>query len=107
MLFDGAQSREAVLAFFAFTYSAAEHMRHELLPVADAEYGNALGKDGWIDRRAAALIYAVRSAGNYQTPAATEFARRSFARPHFRRDAKVANLSSDEMTILPARVQDG
>ena len=82
-------------------------MRHELLSVADAKYGNALGKDGWIDRRAAALIDAVRSARNYQTSAVAQFARRSLARADFRRDAKVANLSSDEMTILPARVEDG
>ena len=82
-------------------------MRHKLLAVADAEYGNALGKDGWIDRRAAALIDAVRSARNDETFPATEFARRSFARPYFRRDTKVANLSRDEMTVLPACVEDG
>src|ERR1700686_2915473 len=82
-------------------------MRHELLPIADAEYGNALGKDSWIDRRAACLIDAVRSAGNDETLPATEFASRSLARPHFRRDTKVADLSGDEMAILAARVQDG
>ena len=64
MLLYLAQSRETVLALFAFTYSTAEHMCHELLPIADAEYGNALGKDGWIDRRAAALIHAVWPAGD-------------------------------------------
>ena len=59
-----AQSGKAVLAFFALAHAAAQDVRHKLLPVTDAEYSAALGKNSRIDGGTAGLIHAVGSAGN-------------------------------------------
>jgi hypothetical protein len=52
----------AVLATVALLHGASERIRHELLPVADAENGKAGVKESGIDRRAARLVNARRSA---------------------------------------------
>ncbi len=58
------ESRKSVLAFVAFADAAAQHVRHELLAIADAEHGATGGENGRIDLRTARFVDAVGTAGD-------------------------------------------
>jgi hypothetical protein len=101
------ESRETVLALFALADATAQDVRHKLLAVADAEDGAIGGENLRIDLRAARLVNAVRAARDDDALAAGQLGRGSFAGLNVGVDAQIADLPSDQVTILPARVEDG
>ena len=58
------QRGEAVLALLALAHFAAQQVRHELLPVADAEHRLAAAKDRRVHRGTAGVVDAARPAGD-------------------------------------------
>ncbi len=100
------QGGEAILAFLALANLAAEQVRHELLPVTDSQHGLAAGKDGGVHRGAAGVVNAGRAAGDDDAPGKGDCRGRGLTGPDFGVDAEIADFSGDQMTVLPARVQD-
>ena len=100
------QGGEAILAFLAPANLAAEQVRHELLPITDSQYGLAVGKDGGVYGGAAGVVDAGRAAGDDDAPRKGDCRRRSLTGPDFCVDAEIPDFSGDQMTVLPARVQN-
>jgi hypothetical protein len=100
------QRGQAILAFLALANLAAEQVRHELLSVTDSQHGLAVGKDAGVHRGAAGVVNARRAAGDDDALREGDCRGRGLTGPHFGVDPEIADFSRDQMTVLPARVQD-
>jgi len=107
MTVSGMEARIAVFALIALPDLTAQLVRHELLAITDPENGCTPVENRRIDLRAAAFVDAVRTAGNDQTLAPLQLAKRGFTWLDFGVDTQVTNLPGNEMTILAACVQNG
>ncbi len=96
---------QAILAFFAARDRSSQQVRHQLLPVADAQHSLAGGENRRIASGAFGIVYAGRAARDDDPLGPGQIAGPSLARPHFRVHAQVAHLASLQVTILPAGVQ--
>ena len=100
------QHGQAVLALLALANLAAEQVRHELLSVTDPQYGLSLGKDAGVYRGAPGVVNARRAAGDDDALREGDGRGRGLTGPHFGVDPEIADFPRDQMTVLPARVQD-
>ena len=80
-------------------------MRDQLLPVADAEDGDAAGQNGWFNRGAGLVVNAAGSAGDDDATRMAQLIQRRFAWKNFGRNAEFSNFASDQVAILTARVE--
>ena len=101
------ENREAELALIALANYAAEKMRDELLAVTDAKYGGAACENGGLKGRARIVVDARRSAGDDDAARGAERFRGGLAGKNSGGDAKVPNLTGDQMAILTARIENG
>ena len=98
---------QAVLAFVALAHRSAESVRHDLLAVADAHHGRAEGEDGGVDSGAGGVVDAAGAAGDDDALDVREFGGGGFAGADLGVDAQFADFARDEVTVLPAGVEDG
>ena len=90
-----------------FSHRAAQEVRHQLLPVANAQHRNSGIEQRRIDGRAAGIVNAGRTAGDDDPFASCQLGGGRFAGSHFRVNAEFADLTGDEMTVLSSGVEDG
>ncbi len=100
------QQRQSIFAFVSGCYDAAESLRHQLLAIADAEHRDAQSEDARVDRGRACVVDTRRSARDDQRAAAVQRSRRDVATDNFRGDAELANFTRDQVTVLPAGIEN-
>ena len=98
--------RQAVFALDALADLSAEQVRHQLLPVADAEHRDAQREDGGVHGGALGVVDAARSAGDDEALGSGEFRRRRLAGANLRVHAEVADLPGNQVAILPPGIED-
>ena len=64
-------------------------------------------KKPWIDGGAAGVVDAGRAAGNDDAFAAGQLRGRCFTGSDFRVDTQIADFTRDQVTVLPARIENG
>src|SRR5580704_10327561 len=104
---DDIELSEAVLATIAFFDMAPECVRHQLVAVADAEHGYARGQKRRIDGGTGRIVNAGRAAGDDDAFPAAQGGGGSLSGRDLRIDSQIADFTCDQMTILPACVEDG
>jgi len=98
---------ETILAAFAFLHSAAQDVSHQLLPIADAKHGNTALQQTWIYRRASRVVDAGGSSRDDHAFSAHEVRGRRFTGSDFGVDSQIAYFARDQVTVLPARIENG
>src|ERR1051325_4084164 len=92
--------REAVLAALPFLHLPTQEVCHELLPVANSQNRGVRAQQARIERRAAGIVDARRTAGNDDASASSQLGGRSFAGSDIGVYAQVAHFSRDQVAIL-------
>ena len=86
----------------------AEHLRHQLAAVADAEDRHAQSKQAGIDLRRVRQIHAVRPAGENDADGikAPDLLKRHIVGMQLAIDLLLTHAAGDQLVVLPAEVED-
>ena len=99
--------RNPIFAAFALLYLAAQVMRNELVPIANAEHRKTRVQDLRIDVGTSGFIDAGRAARDDKALARPQHRSWRIARLDVRVNTEFPNTARDEMRILPARIKNG
>lgn len=105
--FSEIEVRETELTLVPLADRPAQQMRHQVLPVTDAERRMPILQHGDIDAGAVGIVDTVWTARDDESARARQFRSGRFARTDIGIDAEIPDFPRDQVAILTACIENG
>src|SRR5579863_3289644 len=101
------EKRQPKLAFVTLADGSTQQVGDEMVPIANAEDGNARREHARSNTRAGIVVDAVRAAGDDDSPRRRQPVERCFTGEHFGRNSEFPYFTSYEVAVLTAGIEYG